>query len=411
MKSKHAILTISSINYLGQVTTLMNSAREHEPDAHRYVVLVDRKRPLPDLDPALVEVIWVEDLLGEELSRAAFVFTVLEFNTNVKPKAMLLACTMHSHVAYMDPDTELFAPMTPVWEALESGEIALTPHMLRPPFDDRKPQEVDLLRHGVFNLGFVAVREGPASRAFLQWWSHKCLTQGFNSPQDGLYVDQKFVDLAAVYYSDQVRVLRHPGLNVAYWNLHERAVRHDGGAWTVDGAPLVFMHFSGFIYKPSSAQARLISKYPSRVSLDTSPQLAPLFEGYRERLRANGFDAYAGVPYSFATFSDGSPIAALARRVVATNVPAGAAVGDYFDGSGMIRDYCRRARLQGGAGSVGASTDRPVLQRKLDRGQAVFRFLFNRLGLDRYMQVIRFCELMGSTLRQGFVAQPFQGKD
>jgi len=407
MTVSRALLTISSINYLGQVTTLMHSAQRHEPDALRYVVLVDRQQAVPGWDDSLATIIWVEDLLGTEASRASFIFNVLEFNTNVKPRALLRLCAAHEMVTYLDPDTELFAPLTPVWQALATAEITLTPHMLRPPMDDCKPSETDLMRHGAFNLGFIAVRASATAHTFLQWWSANCLAHGFSSPQDGLYVDQKFIDLIPAYFPG-VHVLRHPGLNVAYWNLHDRSVTEDRGSWRVNGEPLVFMHFSGFIFKPSGTQINKISKYPNRIDLKAHPELRPLFEGYRDRLTRNGFATFVQIPYSFSSFSDGRPINQLSRRVVAANIPALTDVGDYFCADGPVHAYCRRSKLLGGTSRASLSTGANASnERNLTKGRKVFRFLFQLFGPDRYLQLLRFCEEMGSTVRQGFIGKRF----
>nr|WP_199065546.1 hypothetical protein [Chromobacterium sp. ASV5] len=411
MLKNNALLTISSINYLGQVRTLFRSAQMHEGDAARYVVLVDRCQFIPDWDESLATIIWVEDLLDSETSRASFIFNILELNTNVKPAALNYLSERHERVVYLDPDTELFASLKPVWEALKDSAITLTPHMLHPSLDDRMPSQIDLMRHGSFNLGFIGVRSCEITRSFLQWWSTSCLRYGFCSPQDGLYVDQKLIDLVPAYFPG-VCVLRHPGLNVAYWNLHERVVSGEGQLWQVDDQPLIFMHFSGFIFKPSDAQKDRVSKYPSRVDLKTHPELRVLFDGYRERLASNGFEKYASIPYSFNSFSDGTPINNLARRVVAVNIIAEAKVGDYFDANGPVFAYCKSERLLAKVAKTGSETighGRNGFKREL--GKKIFRLFFRIFGIDRYLQLVCFCQEMGSTLKQGFIGSPFDHKN
>ena len=63
---------------------------------------------------------------------------------------------------------------------------------------------------------------------------------------NNIYVDQRWLDLL-VPSCDAIAVLRDPGLNVAYWNLHERKLEVDHkNAWTVNDHPVKFFHFSGF---------------------------------------------------------------------------------------------------------------------------------------------------------------------
>jgi hypothetical protein len=101
------------------------------------------------------------------------------------------------------------------------ADILLTPHILSPIRDDKKPMERDFLRSGVFNLGFVGVSNRPPAREFLDWWEARCLKEGFNELRAGLFVDQKWVNFAPCFFSG-VEIIRDPGCNVAYWNLHER---------------------------------------------------------------------------------------------------------------------------------------------------------------------------------------------
>jgi hypothetical protein len=44
-----------------------------------------------------------------------------------------------------------------------------------------------------------------------------------------------------------VHVIRHPGVNLAPWNLDGHALERDGESVTVDGTPLIFYHYSGLI--------------------------------------------------------------------------------------------------------------------------------------------------------------------
>jgi tetratricopeptide (TPR) repeat protein len=44
-----------------------------------------------------------------------------------------------------------------------------------------------------------------------------------------------------------VHVLRHPGVNLAPWNVDNHALAKDGAAVTVDGSPVIFFHFSGLV--------------------------------------------------------------------------------------------------------------------------------------------------------------------
>ena len=67
--------------------------------------------------------------------------------------------------------------------------------------------------------------------------------------------------------------LRHPGYNVAHWNIAHRDVRQsEDGSWTVDGQPLVFFHFSGI----DPVDPKQFSKHQNRFDMDTLGPAAAL---------------------------------------------------------------------------------------------------------------------------------------
>jgi hypothetical protein len=59
------------------------------------------------------------------------------------------------------------------------------------------------------------------------------------------FVDQKWMDVLASMFPGQVEALRHPGINLSYWNLPYRKLTREGEAYYVNGAPLKAIHFSG----------------------------------------------------------------------------------------------------------------------------------------------------------------------
>ena len=61
---------------------------------------------------------------------------------------------------------------------------------------------------------------------------------------EGIFVDQKWINLFPCF-SDDIRILRLPGCNMAYWNLHERKLSKSVDGWLVnDLSRLMFFHFS-----------------------------------------------------------------------------------------------------------------------------------------------------------------------
>jgi len=60
------------------------------------------------------------------------------------------------------------------------------------------------------------------------------------------FVDQAWLSSLPFVFHDLTYLSRHPGLNVAYWNLDERHLTRSDETILVNGYPLLFFHFSGY---------------------------------------------------------------------------------------------------------------------------------------------------------------------
>ncbi|WP_233375444.1 hypothetical protein [Pelomonas cellulosilytica] len=406
-----AVFTICSRNYLGQACTLMQSVRTHEPHAKRYIVIVDRKSELPPLEPGLGEIVWAEDLAIADFERKAFIFDVLELNTNVKPSAFLHLLKAHERCVYMDPDTILYDALAPVWKGLDDANVVLTPHTISPRAGLDCPWEQDLLRYGGYNLGFAAVRRSDESVRMLRWWEDRCLTRGFHAPTEGFFVDQKFMDLAPMFF-DGIRPLRHPGLNVAYWNLHERPVRSAGPRFFVGDEPLIFCHFSGFVFEPTEEERDLITKYPCDLTLANRPELRRLCDDYRQRLKDNGHATLKKIPYTFERFDNARDIPKVVRRLVAIGTLQ-ADTTSLFRSDSAFYGQLDRLRLlpKPRAGSAGAVRTIKAKQEKQARfAERLMRRLMLLIGVSRYEKVLRLLERLASPFNQSFLVPDSERK-
>lgn len=410
---KKAVFTICSRNYLGQAATLMTSVREHEPDVSRFIVVVDRRTDVVDIDPLIANLIWPDELSIPDLEYKALVFDVVELNTNVKPSAIKYLLESFDQCLFLDPDTVLYAPLQPVWDGLSTANVVLTPHLLDPKSTLTFKAQQDLLRHGGFNLGFIGLARSAETLRFLDWWEVCCLEWGFNAQTDGFFVDQKFVDHGPVLF-EGFKVLRHRGLNVAYWNLHERAVENRGGVWMVGDEPLLFVHYSGFIYDPKGPEVDWISKYPAVANLAQRPEVRPLFDDYRRRLTANGYPDLVKIPYSFASFDNGLPVPRLARRLLGSGALAVSTRQQPFSAAGEIYRQLQLAGAlpvvpSGSKPTSPARRDRAREGRQLDTGLRVLRWLYRRLGVNRYDALVKFMGFASSTFNQRFLLTPSAG--
>jgi hypothetical protein len=301
-----AILTIVSNNYLHFARTMLQSAKAHHPGASLYCVIVDTDLSYAKALNKEFAAISIADLklpLGEEF---LFQYSILELNTAVKPWAIeYLLEREHDVVIYVDPDVYFYTVMTDAVSALSTdADILLTPHLLAPIIDAKTPSELDIRRAGTYNLGFCGVNESPNARKFLRWWQQKLTRNCVVDLKNGIFVDQGWIDLVPGLF-EKVGILRHPGYNVAYWNLAQRPIsKAVGGTYLSDNKPLVFFHFSGL--DPFNPNA--FSKYQDRYMLSTLGPAVELLENYVKKVLQNGATDYSQLKYSFGHFSSGHSV-------------------------------------------------------------------------------------------------------
>jgi len=182
--------------------------------------------------------------------------------------------------------------------------VLLIPHITSPIEDDGKHMsEIEILMAGTYNLGFIGLSNYDRIQNFLSWWKDRLYKYCYSAPSSGLFVDQKWVDFLPGFIDD-VFILRHPGYNVAYWNLHERKLSYNHGSFSVNNHPIYFFHFSGFLFDDIDR----ISKYQDRYSLRDFPDLRILFEDYRDSLIQADYLNTKDWPYAFGRFDNGVKI-------------------------------------------------------------------------------------------------------
>jgi|GEM_PF-205095 len=309
--------TICACNYLAYARVLAESFYRHHPDGTFVVLLIDDedRRHVPDDG----RIVWrrLRDIgLDEaEIRRLAAIYDVRELSTAVKP--LLLRHLLDAGagaVIYLDPDIRVFDSLAPVWALAAQHGIVLTPHTTQPfPRDGCPVNSFYILAAGVYNLGFIGV--GASARPFLDWWWQATRREALADVAKMMFTDQRWIDFVPSLFDPFI--LKDPGYNVAYWNLHARAVTLDGDRFQVDGVPLRFFHFSGFdVDKPW-----LLSRHQGdrpRVLLSDRPPLRRLCQDYREALLQAGIGTDAGRRYSWDMLACGIEFSEPMRRLYRT---------------------------------------------------------------------------------------------
>lgn len=299
-------------NYLAHARCLAQSCLEQHPEAKVFVLSVAPDGGLADPAAHPFTVVPVGEIGIPEFELMSFRYSPAELCTAVKPFFLkhILERSGAEVAVYLDPDILLFQPLAPVLAALDRHDIVLIPHLLDPLDDRHKPTEVDILLAGVYNLGFIALRRSAETLRLLDWWMDRLRTRCLNEVESGYFVDQRWADLIPCYF-DRVHILRDDTCDVAYWNIgHRRPTRRDG-VWVVNGRPLVFYHFSGFLTDDSER----ISMHCTRYRLSDLPEMHDLFSRYGGLLRENGHETCRGAGPSYSRFDNGAAIPAEARRL------------------------------------------------------------------------------------------------
>ena len=313
MSKRIGVFTIASKNYLAYVRVLLKSVAKVHPEYELYLCLADRVDGYFDAVSEPFTVVQADAIGIPTLDDMAIRYDIMEFNTAVKPYMFqwLLQNKELDSVIYLDPDIRVYSRLTAIEQQLATGgTVVLTPHITRPVEDGKNPNDYHMLQAGVFNLGFAAVRRCPEGVAFVEWWGRRLATMGVADFSKNLFTDQRWCDLAPCFLND-LRILKNPAYNVAYWNLAERHITFDGKYWSSNGQPLAFFHFSGV----NASKSEMVSKHQDRFDWTNLPLCRPLFDQYRESLVAEGWSQTSQWPYAYATVEGEFAVAPIIRRL------------------------------------------------------------------------------------------------
>jgi glycosyltransferase involved in cell wall biosynthesis len=305
--------TIIACNYLPFARVLADSFLANHPGGSFTVLLIDDEQRTLEAPDARVRWLRLGDLplAAGEIRRLAGIYDVTELATAVKPLLLRrLLNDGYSEVAYLDPDIRVYHDFSEVGQLARAHGIVLTPHTMRPfPNDERRVDAKFVLAAGVYNLGFIAV--GPSSIPFLDWWWQTTRRQALNDVSKMMFTDQRWIDFVPCFFDHYI--LKDPGFNVAYWNLHGREVTYEHGCYLVDGSALRFFHFSGFDIRTPY----LLSKYQQgepRILLSQRPAVARLCREYASALTTADGEAMRR-PYGWSTLASGMTMTNRMRRL------------------------------------------------------------------------------------------------
>jgi hypothetical protein len=299
------VFTSITANYLPKAAALALSVKRQHPQAVFHLVLCDQMPACPESVTAPFDtIVNVTELPIENLNSWIFKHRLVEFCTAVKGTAFQFIADRFGaeRIYYFDPDIVVLGPLGDLERTLDGCSVLLTPHQCKPETDLQAvmDNEVCSLKHGVYNLGFLAVRMTDQGRSFVDWWADRLRRFCYDDIPSGLFTDQRWIDLAPAFFDD-IKIMRDPQYNVATWNLtHRTATGRAPYEILINGYPLVFYHFSGI---DSGAQKMMLERYGAH-----SPVLFDLRDWYIARCEELGQSTLGGQECIYNSFENGQRI-------------------------------------------------------------------------------------------------------
>ena len=151
------------------------------------------------------------------------------------PKFIISKNREINDITYIDGDLYFFADPELIFSEIVNNSIAITPHRFS---EQNKFRE----EWGLYNVAFNFFRRDEYGMACLDWWRNSCIEWCYDRLEDGKFADQKYLDDWPARFKG-VKVLDHPGVNLAPWNVKDAKLELVKKSIHVNGKPLIFFHF------------------------------------------------------------------------------------------------------------------------------------------------------------------------
>jgi len=230
--------------YISRALALYNSIKQHVPDFQLWALCMDQLSymTMMQLNLPEIELIPLEEFEDNDtpLLNAKENRSIVEYYFTCTPSLPLYVLNQNQEIdliTYLDSDLYFFSSPLPIFKALGEHSIAVIEH--------RFPPNLRFLEdRGLFNVGWLSFRRDKFGLACLQDWRGKCLEWCFDYVEAGRYADQKYLDDWPKKFSNLI-IIKHPGANLAPWNIQNHHIYPADGHIYVDNQPLIFFHFQG----------------------------------------------------------------------------------------------------------------------------------------------------------------------
>jgi hypothetical protein len=364
---KIAIYTAFSVNYLAKARVLVETIKQLNRDVDVIAIVCDRFQSTINVTDEQFDQIWmVEDYPAVPVKGWIFRHNIMELSTAVKGWGLgRLLDAGYDYIIYLDPDCWVLKDPAKIADLLPSEfSVGVVPHTTRAADSDEEVRivETSSLRHGIYNLGFLLVRNDENGQRLARWWAARLDKYCIDDFNTGLFTDQRWFDLALGYF-DFVKIIRHCGINVASWNVGQRILTRNKDGYLVDGDELIFYHFSGV--GPSNVHRWVRDKFAP-----ADPLAAELEFRYEAMINEHGQrELEKAIPY-FDLYSDGLKVPAT-HRALYRNRP------DFLQRYEDPYDVSSSPNFREEAGDAGSSLSKRVVRVDLGDIDTLARRLFD----------------------------------
>lgn len=237
--------TIITVDYMPFAKALFNSLQKFDKTSKLKVLITDSE-PIFEKNKN-PEIIRLTDISGTRLFKEIerkYAHTNSDFfRWSLKPIFLTwLLENGFEKVIFLDPDIYFVGDYRFLIEKLNTSSILLTPHWSSTDPYLLEESLIYILRNGLYNAGFVGASQKGLDA--IRWWTEACHYNIDRRTELGIYVDQKYLDILPVEFSD-VEIVRHRGCNIACWNMNSNTRNLINGKLVIKNEfEPVFIHFT-----------------------------------------------------------------------------------------------------------------------------------------------------------------------
>ncbi|MCJ8010954.1 hypothetical protein MUG84_04240 [Paenibacillus sp. KQZ6P-2] len=218
------VTTIATWNEFAEALLMAESVKEHHPKASVIVCLIENSLPESERYPWVKHFVLARDLGIPDFDAYMSRFQGFQHVSVLRGYLFRFLADVYSgenEFIYLDARMLVVSPLKEFRSMMSSSTIVLTPHFVEPFSRTDCSREIQVLTDGTFHMGMIGMTRTQELGRLLNWWIRAIREFDGQHVFGGSLHDQKCLNLVPGYF--QTGILRHPGYNVGFWNIHEQS--------------------------------------------------------------------------------------------------------------------------------------------------------------------------------------------